>query len=267
LSKRLLITGGCGIIGTILRASLESKYPVTCLDLKRCGENCLVGDIANLEEIKRHFRNQDVVIHLAENSRHSLWGTNLFGTYNVIRASLECGVGRIIFSSSNHVTGLYERKWPISKIVRGEYSGLRPEDIPTVNHKSLPKPDSFYGVSKLLGDRLLQFYSYRREISVICLRIGTVRPIDNPGAYGDKRFFATWMTHRDLGRLMDKCIEASNVKFDIFYGVSNNKWRFWDLTHTRQVIGFEPIDNAESFRTPETDSWNDENDQQTLTAV
>ena len=39
-----------------------------------------------------------------------------------------------------------------------------------------------------------------------------------------------------------------SVRFDIFYGVSNNKWRLWDVDHAREGIGYQPIDNAEVFR-------------------
>ena len=43
-------------------------------------------------------------------------------------------------------------------------------------------------------------------------------------------------------------IEKENLDFQIFYGVSNNKWRFWDLDHARKTIGYEPKQNAENER-------------------
>ena len=42
--------------------------------------------------------------------------------------------------------------------------------------------------------------------------------------------------HEDLAQLIDKCIEKENLNFEIFYGVSNNKWRFWDIEDTQKKI-------------------------------
>ena len=36
--------------------------------------------------------------------------------------------------------------------------------------------------------------------------------------------------------------------FEIFYGVSDNTWRFWDTDHAKKVIGYAPLDNGEDFR-------------------
>ena len=43
-------------------------------------------------------------------------------------------------------------------------------------------------------------------------------------------------------------VEKENLNFQIFYGVSNNKWRFWDLDHARKTIGYDPKKNAENER-------------------
>ena len=49
--------------------------------------------------------------------------------------------------------------------------------------------------------------------------------------------------------LVDRCIQAPpEIKFGIFYGVSNNKWRFWDISNSRDAIGYNPQDNAEEWR-------------------
>ena len=49
--------------------------------------------------------------------------------------------------------------------------------------------------------------------------------------------------------LFSKCIDApSELKFGIYYGVSNNKWRFWDISNSEAEIGYRPSDNAEMWR-------------------
>ena len=54
--------------------------------------------------------------------------------------------------------------------------------------------------------------------------------------------------HEDLAQLIDKCIEKENLNFEIFYGVSNNKWRFWDIENSYNKISYEPVENAENYR-------------------
>ncbi len=117
---------------------------------------------------------------------------------------------------------------------------------PLITHKEI-RPDGYYGISKAYGEAMGRYYSEEYGISVICLRIGSVRPLDSP--VRAIRDFATWFSHRDQAQLTRRSLEAQDtLSFDIFYGVSGNKWRFWDIEHPKQVIGFEPRDNAEEYR-------------------
>ena len=80
----------------------------------------------------------------------------------------------------------------------------------------------------------------------MCLRIGT---LNKESAPTNSRQFSTLLTHDDLARLVTACIEAEEtVKFGIYYGVSDNKWRFWDITNSLQEINYKPLDYAEEWR-------------------
>lgn len=248
----LLVTGGCGIIGSILKPALEKRYTITCLDTRKTEPKCVIADITNLSEIEKFFENTENVIHLAAASSlqadwESVYSANILGTYNVFEAARKYGTKRVIFASSNHVTGLYERDWPISSIVQGNTWNLDPSKIPMVTHLSPPRPDSLYGASKLFGEGLGQYYSNEYGIKVICLRIGTVRSYNWPMS-SEKRFFSTWLSHRDLIQLVEKALVCDSISYDVFYGVSNNKWRYWDVSHGKEVIQYEPKDNADEHR-------------------
>lgn len=250
--KKILITGGCGVIGTILKEAWKERYEITCLDTLRKGENCVQADITNLDDILPFFDGKFAVVHLAGDSRleaewESVYRNNILGTYNVFKAARLGGVKKVVFASSNHVTGLYEKDWPISSIVKGDYEGIYPRKFPLISHLSPPRADSYYGASKLFGEGLGQYYSDEFNMSVICLRIGTVRPYEWP-RNDEVRFFATWLSHKDLVQLVEKSIESANVSFDVFYGVSDNVWRFWDISHGKEMIGYEPVENAEDHR-------------------
>ena len=39
-----------------------------------------------------------------------------------------------------------------------------------------------------------------------------------------------------------------DLRFAVFYGVSRNTWRIWDIDDAASAIGYEPVDDAEHFR-------------------
>jgi uronate dehydrogenase len=52
-----------------------------------------------------------------------------------------------------------------------------------------------------------------------------------------------------MARLVRCCIGASpDLSFGVFYGVSANRWRIWDIDDARRLIGYQPQDDAEDWR-------------------
>lgn len=89
------------------------------------------------------------------------------------------------------------------------------------------------GVSKAFGEAVARYYCARWGIEAICLRIGAVLSEDDPTSHA--RLRKVWLSHRDLIRLVEQSLIA-NVNFGMYYGISNNKGAFWDIT------------NAESYK-------------------
>ena len=210
-----------------------------------------MADMTDPDAVQPAFEGKDVVIDLAS---HAPMGTpwemvyqnNIRSTFNALEAARRAGVKRLVFASSNHATGMYERDHPYSAIVAGRYEGLDPSAIPCVTTEMPLRPDGPYGIGKAFGEAAGRFYSEEHGLSVICLRIGSVNKEGRPQ---DARNFATLLTHRDLSQLVERSIDApEHLRFAIFYGVSNNKWRFWDITDSRKAIGYEPQDDAEAWR-------------------
>ena len=167
-------------------------------------------------------------------------------TYNALEAARRAGAKRVIFASSNHATGNYEFDEPYASIVAGEYDGLDAASFPRVTVDMPIRPDGPYGIGKAFGEAAGRYYSDHFGLSVICLRIGT---LNREGKPQNARQFATLLSHRDLVQLVRRCIDApDSVRFAIFYGVSNNTWRFWDISNSRELIGYEPEDDAEQWR-------------------
>jgi NAD+ dependent glucose-6-phosphate dehydrogenase len=240
---RLLITGINGRIGTILRNALEQRHNVYGLD--RVGpfsDRVSSADIAEYEQVAqvlRQFSPLDSIVHLAGNpsvtaSWNEVLSANIIGTRNVFEAAHEFKVPRVIFASSNHVTGAYEGFEP------NLYLHLQQEPL-KISPRDPIRPDSHYGVSKAFGEALARYYCARWGIDAICLRIGAVVSGDDPTRNPHLR--KIWLSHRDLVQLVEKSL-AANVTFGIYYGISNNKGAFWDITNARMELGYEPLDDA-----------------------
>lgn len=250
---RVLITGAAGLVGSVLREGLGAEHELSGVDAKRIsGFPATVADMAKGgRRARKPFDGAEVVVDLAASPRIStpwdeVFRNNLRATINAFEAACDAGVRRLVFASSNHVTGLYEGDEPYSKIVRGDYDGLDPEAIPQLTTNHPVRPDSPYGIGKAFGEAAGRYYSETRGLSVICLRIGTCKRSNRPQS---PRELATLLTHADLSHLVDRCIRApEHVRFAVYYGVSANTWRFWEITDAREQIGYEPKENAEAWR-------------------
>ena len=251
-SKKVLITGAAGLIGGLLRDGLKDSYDVSGVDIRPVdGFTSLVADTSDLDAVLPAYDGVDTVIDLASvPDQDSPWDVvyrnNLPSTYNALEAARRAGAKRVIFASSNHATGNYEEDEPYASIVAGRYDGLDPASFPRVTVDMPIRPDGPYGIGKAFGEAAGRYYSDHFGLSVICLRIGTLNREGRPQA---PRQFATLLTHRDLVQLVRRCVDAPDtVRFAIFYGVSNNTWRFWDISNSRELIGYEPGDDAEQWR-------------------
>ena len=111
--KKVLVTGAGGLIGSIVRQFLSEKYDLSGLDLMTVdGVKSHVGDLAELESIRPAFAGVDTVVHLGADARgqapwESVLRNNINGTYNVMEASREAGVSRVVFATTNHVAGYH----------------------------------------------------------------------------------------------------------------------------------------------------------------
>jgi nucleoside-diphosphate-sugar epimerase len=240
---RLLITGINGLIGTILRNALQDIHDIYGIDREgEFSERVQSADISEYREVARvvqQFRPLEAIIHLAGDpspkaSWESVLKANIVGTRNIFEAAREFEVPRVIFASSNHAVGVYHGYDPES------YTFTEPQPI-KISPYDPPRPDSEYGVSKVFGEAIARYYSDRWGIKAICLRIGAVLKNDDPTKGAQNR--KIWLSHRDLIQLVEKSLNT-NIKFGIYFGISNNKDAFWDIDNARAELGFEPADDG-----------------------
>jgi len=249
--KKVLITGMSGLIGGIVRERLEGKYTLSALNRRPVeGIECHQADIADLNAIQPAFEGVDVVVHLAANASggatwEDLLNPNIIGTYNVFEASRQAGVKRIVYASSGSTVSGWEQVQPYRALVSGDYDMVM-KPWPMVTHETPVRPTGVYGATKVWGEALAWHFTDSSDMSVICLRIGLVNQEDRPT---DARQFSVWCSQRDISQMVERCIEAPpELKFDLFYAVSRNKWGYRDISHARAVVGYDPQDEAETYR-------------------
>lgn len=247
--EKVLVTGAGGVIGTAVIGELKDRYLVVGVDRKEVRDVAWVcADVSDMAAVRSALEGVNVVVHLA-GVIHGDWedylASNVVGTYNVFEAAHQAGVRRVIFASSGSVTAGWENERPYTDLVEGRYEDV-PEQWERLTHETLPRPAGVYGCTKLWGEGLARHYSDSTDMSVICLRIGGVSAEDRPMT---TRHYSVWCSQENIARMVAACIEApADLKFDVFYVVSNNKWAYRDMVHAREVLGFEAEGSAEDYR-------------------
>jgi uronate dehydrogenase len=230
---RLLLTGAAGGLGRELRRRLKPHCShlrlsdVADLGPAAAGEELVNARLEDADAVLQLLAGVDAVVHLGGVSTEQPWSAilpaNIIGVYNLYEAARKQAVKRVVFASSNHVTGFY-----------------RQDEV--IDTRAPVRPDGLYGVSKAFGENLSRFYFDRYGIETVCVRIGSSFPEPK-----DRRMLATWLSFDDLERLVLACLSAPVAGHTVLFGMSDNTTAWWDNRHAAH-IGYRPQDSSEPFR-------------------
>lgn len=232
--RRILVTGATGTIGSLLAERLAADY-----DIVQQGRTPRMAaqervlhraDLGDYPGVLALMAGVDTVLHLAgaaspDADWEAVLAANIVGYRNVLEAAREAAVRRVVFASSNHVMGMYDRH----------------EEWPVYPHQS-PRPDSLYGVSKVFGETLGRFYHDEFGLDVIALRIGWSS--GDPTLADEEILHAMWLSEDDTEHVFRRAIETE-VRYGVYYAVSDNANRRWDITNTMVELGYRPQDSWE----------------------
>jgi NAD(P)-dependent dehydrogenase (short-subunit alcohol dehydrogenase family) len=239
--RRVLVTGAAGNIGSYFAEHSHQRYDLRLMvrdgadesevnALRRFGE-VATADLADLERLKEICRGVDTVVHLAASaSPDSTWEqllpANIVGTYNVMVAARHAGCRRLIYASSIHAVSGY------------------PPDVQVKTSEPV-NPGDLYGVSKCFGEALGRYMAEQEGLSVIALRIGAFQPLES-ARDEDKgvEMMHMFVSRRDLNQLIEKCIDVEAIQFAIFHGLSDNYFKRLDISDARELVGYQPQDDA-----------------------
>ena len=148
---KIAVTGASGFIGKSVAENLIERG-IEVIPVSRSNTNY------SIESLVQTLRGADKVIHLAAvrggDGSMSDYHDNERITENLLNAMAEGDADRIIYASSRMV-----------------YSG---EDAIPWKETDIPAPNSLYGISKLEGENLCDYYSRKHGFGSTCIRIAQV---------------------------------------------------------------------------------------------
>ncbi|MFL2828620.1 MAG: NAD-dependent epimerase/dehydratase family protein [Candidatus Puniceispirillales bacterium] len=231
--QNILLTGAAGALGEQLRETLSKSCETltvsdrTSLNKKFENEKIVQADLSSLEEMINLTKNIDCVVHMGGQSIEGSWdnvlNSNIIGMYNLYEGCRKNNVNRVIWASSVHTVGFYPRS-------------------EVLDSKAKPRPDSNYGLSKVFGESLAQYYWDKYKLETVSVRIYSC--LAEPK---DHRILSTWLSYDDLRSLIVACMKTANVEHSIIFGVSNNDSVLIDNKYAKH-IGYIPRDNGEDYR-------------------
>ncbi|MBC8131276.1 MAG: NAD(P)-dependent oxidoreductase [Rhizobiaceae bacterium] len=276
MGKRIVFTGGTGKAGRhVVPYLLERGHTVLNVDLApfyHPGVNTLVADICDsgqmFNALSSHFgldeyaggtgpAKIDAVVHFAAVPRvlirpdNETFAINTVGTYNVIEAAVKLGIRKVIVASSETTYGVC--------FAEGDKDF---HSFPLEEDYDIDPMDS-YGLSKVVNEKTARAFAMRSGADIYALRIGNVI---EPHEYGmfegfladpmsRKRNAWTYIDARDLGQIVDLCIEKDGLGFQVFNAVNDTitatvptaeflARHCPDIPLTRPLEGFEgPLSN------------------------
>ena len=173
---KVMITGGCGFIGSHLADFLiDSNYEVVVVDnlsigrldnisqlLDRSNFSFFQVDITDFDKLEVHFKDVDLVFHLAaladivpsiENPK-SYYQVNVSGTFNVLEACRKHKVKKIIYTASSSCYGI-------------------PDQYPTKESAEI-RPQYPYALTKNMGEQMVMHWSQLYGLAAVSLRFFNV---------------------------------------------------------------------------------------------
>ena len=205
---KILVTGGCGFVGTNIALFLNKNYNIDSLDnLSRKGSKYNLNllkknkiknfnlDIQKFDKIKK-LPKYDLIIdccaeasvEISKKKIDKVIETNLIGTINILKKARNNN-SKILFISSSRVYPII----PLNKIVKNKNIKNKIRLNKKIDENESTKgAKSIYGLTKLASEMFIEEFSYAFGIKYLINRCGV---ISGPLQFGkqDQGFVSLWI--------------------------------------------------------------------------
>lgn len=237
MKKRVLFLGASGLIGPYVTPGLEDDYDLVLTDVKPHPHGTPIEhvDVRSYDQVLEAARGVDAIANftVVRGDPDDSFAVNTIGAWNVVRAAVELGIGRIVHTGPQSVRPAYEHEFGLDEAPGAPGSG-------------------YYGVTKWLGREICRLWAEARGLQIISFVFSGLGPAPEEPAVGeDAPFFrVVWP---DLQQACRLALEIDSVpdgfqEFNLFSYTGHDKLSY---DRARRILGFEPIrDWDEYFRRP-----------------
>jgi uronate dehydrogenase len=230
MKRKLLITGAAGLLGSALSRRLRATFDLILLDraaiASEPGDVVVVGDLGDRAVLLRALDGAQAVLHLACRFGETMTfadslDTNYRATLALYEGAIAAGVADIVFASSNHGWGFY------------------PRAAAPLGDTAPPRPDSWYGISKIWSEAVLSYLADCHGIRATSLRIGNCGP-----NVPDERRTHMWISFDDLAQLVRLALARTDSGHRAVWATADCDAPFFDNSGAR-ALGFTSKDRPE----------------------
>ena len=226
-SRRVVVTGGSGRIGSQVRPALAAAgHAVESLDLRPAADGAptRIVDVMDIAALRRAFAGAEAIVHLAGLDMDAACASedfirvNVAGSWNVLQAAQELRVPKVVLASSVTATGLNEARpdWAPHYLPIDEAHELRPRHP--------------YGVSKMLIERAGATIADGGVTEVVALRpMLVLRPetLAAAAARGRDTSLRSLCYHVDIADVADafrRAVELDGIGYGAFFVTAEDSY-------------------------------------------
>ncbi len=238
---KILITGGCGFVGSNLAIFLKKRLKnseilsvdnlfrkgseINAIRLKKNKIKNFKIDISNYKKLKSLKKVNLIIdccaepaIEVSSKDPDRVFSTNLIGTFNILKKCVK-DKSNLIFLSSSRVYSIINLK----KIVQSTNikNPIKPKIKINENFET-SNPSSLYGFSKLASEKLIKELFYNTKLKYLINRFGV---ISGPWQFGkqDQGFISLWVAKHYLRKKLS------------YIGFGGNGHQIRDIIHIKDV--------------------------------
>ena len=235
---KLLIVGGAGYVGTVIRPALEAEFECTHFDLKPVAgaeDRTIIADVDDDEKVSQAVAGMDGILYLAMGVGKKLptcyeidaaFDVNVRGLYRFCHHSLKADTKRFVYASTLSV---YKNLWQQNRLVN--------EEVP---------PDAWdpYGMSKRVGEFMCQAAADEHPAAtIIALRLMFPRnAADWPSYRYDRQLPSNTcaLGPNDTQRLFVAAVNCDRPGFHVMQGTGDMEGQSCPTNRAHQVLGWAP---------------------------